>query len=245
METPPQFLTYEVGPLYGEITLTDSHGSSLAPEGDVRDGRVVYQTFQGKQDLTITTPDDLPVFINGVELSKDDSVSSTLGVFKGLELYTGDADCLTTTYRIEGLYLTPNVTAVDLDGTEVTPIATSGETLLFFHHGEPETEALMYSVAESFFNAYMEYSAHAFEYTRYANLLNKILPQSDLYQYVFRSQEAMYWASGTQTEYNDLRCSRSPPEALDEGCEKGQPDGHRAAHGYEGRRRDLQGLPHK
>ena len=60
METPPQFLTYEVGPLYGEITLTDSHGSSLAPEGDVRDGRVVYQTFQGKQDLTITAPEDLP-----------------------------------------------------------------------------------------------------------------------------------------------------------------------------------------
>ena len=55
------------------------------------------------------------------------------------------------------------------------------------------------------FNAYMDYSAHAFEYTRYSNLLNRILPQSDLYEYVFRSQEAMYWASGTQTEYNDLR----------------------------------------
>ena len=205
MENPPHFLTYEVGPLYGEITLTDANGGSVAPEGEVHDGQVVYHTFDGKQDLTITAPDDLPVFINGVELSKDDSVSSTLGVFKGLELYTGDADCLTTNYRIEGLYLTPTVTAVDFDGTEVTPIATSGDTLLFFHHGEPETEALMYSVAESFFNAYMEYSAHAFEYTRYANLLNKILPQSDLYQYVFRSQEAMYWASGTQTEYNDLR----------------------------------------
>ena len=205
MENPPHFLTYEVGPLYGEITLTDANGGSVAPEGEVHDGQVVYHTFDGKQDLTITAPDDLPVFINGVELSKDDSVSSTLGVFKGLELYTGDADCLTTNYRIEGLYLTPTVTAVDFDGTEVTPIATSGDTLLFFHHGEPETEALMYSVAESFFNAYMEYSAHAFEYTRYANLLNKILPQSDLYQYVFRSQEAMYWASGTQTEYNDLQ----------------------------------------
>ena len=205
MESPPHFLTYEVGPLYGEILLTDSHGSSVAPEGEVHDGIVVYQTFEGKQDLTITAPEDLPVFINGVELSKRDAVSSTLGVFDGLELYTGEADCLTNTYRVDGLYLTPTVTAIDLDGMEVTPIATSGNTLTFFHRGEPETEAQMRSVAESFFSAYMEYSAHAFEYTRFSNLLSRILPQSDLYQYVQRSQEAMYWASGTQTEYTDLR----------------------------------------
>ena len=204
-ETPPQFLTYEVGPLYGEITLTDAHGSSVAPEGEVHDGRVVYQAFEGKQDLTITAPEDLPVYINGVELSKRDAVSSTLGVFEGLELYTGGADCLTNTYRIEGLYRTPTVTAVDFDGTEVTPVATSGDSLTFFHHGEPETEAQMRSIAESFFGAYMDYSAHAFEYTRFSNLLSRILPQSDLYQYVQRSQEAMYWASGTQTEYTDLR----------------------------------------
>ena len=205
MESPPHFLTYEVGPLYGEILLTDSHGSSVAPEGEVHNGLVVYQTFEGKQDLTITAPEDLPVYINGVELSKRDAVSSTLGVFDGLELYTGEADCLTNTYRVDGLYLTPTVTAVDLDGMEVTPIATSGNTLTFFHRGEPETEAQMRSVAESFFSAYMDYSAHAFEYTRFSNLLSRILPQSDLYQYVQRSQEAMYWASGTQTEYTDLR----------------------------------------
>ena len=205
MENPPQFLTYEAGPLYGEITLTDAHGSSVAPNGDVHEGVVVYQTFEGKQDLTITAPEDLPVYVNGVELSKRDAVSSTLGVFEGLELYTGGADCLTNTYRIEGLYLTPAVTAVDLDGMEVTPVATSGSSLTFFHRGEPETEAQMRSVAESFFSAYMDYSAHAFEYTRFSNLLSRILPQSDLYQYVQRSQEAMYWASGTQTEYTDMR----------------------------------------
>ena len=204
MENPPKFLTYEVAPLYGEITLTDARGNSVAPDGEVQDGLVVYHTFEGKQDLTITAPEDLPLFINDVQVSPDEAFTSTLGVFQGLELYTGDANCMTNTYRIEGLYLTPTVTAIDADGSEVTPVAT-GETLTFFHRGEPETEAQMRSVAESFFNAYMDYSAHAFEYTRYSNLLNRILPQSDLYEYVFRSQEAMYWASGTQTEYNDLR----------------------------------------
>lgn len=204
-ENPPHFLTYEVGPLYGVVSLSDTHGNSIAPEGEVHDGLVVFQTFNGKQALTITAPEDLPVYINGVELSKRDVISSTLGVFEGLELYTGGADCLTNTYRIEGLYRAPTVTAVDFDGLEVTPVATSGDSLTFFHRGEPETEAQMHSVAESFFSAYMEYSAHAFEYTRFSNLLNRILPQSDLYQYVLRSQEAMYWASGTQTEYTDLR----------------------------------------
>ena len=162
MENPPKFLTYEVAPLYGEITLTDARGNSVAPDGEVQDGLVVYHTFEGKQDLTITAPEDLPLFINDVQVSPDEAFTSTLGVFQGLELYTGDANCMTNTYRIEGLYLTPMVTAIDADGSEVTPVAT-GETLTFFHRGEPETEAQMRSVAESFFNAYMDYSAHAFE----------------------------------------------------------------------------------
>ena len=51
----------------------------------------------------------------------------------------------------------------------------------------------------------MDYSSHAFEATRFSYLLGKTLPQSNLYQYIYDSQQAMYWASGTQTEYNDLR----------------------------------------
>ena len=50
MENPPKFLTYEVAPLYGEITLTDARGNSVAPDGEVQDGLVVYHTFEGKQD---------------------------------------------------------------------------------------------------------------------------------------------------------------------------------------------------
>ena len=204
-ETPPAFLTYEIGPLYGEVQLSDAHGNSIAPDGDVVDNTVHYQTFNGTQDLRITAPDDLNVYINGIQLEKKDASSSSLGVFDGLDLYTGDASCLTYVYKIDGLYRNPVVTACEADGREVTPIASAANAFTFFHRGEDDIKEQMLPIAQNYFNAYMDYSAHAFEFTRYSNLLSKILPQSSLYDYVSKSQEAMYWASGTQTEYNDLR----------------------------------------
>ena len=204
-EAPPVFLTYEVGPLYGEIKLSDNYGNSIAPDGDVKDGSVHYQSFQGTQSLQITAPEDLQVYINGVKLKKRDVSSSSLGVFEDLEPYTKGASCMTCLYKIDGLYVTPVVSAREDDGSEVTPIASAENSFTFFHKNDPETEAQMIQTAQNFFNAYMEYSAHAFEATRFNNLLSKILPQSGLYQYVLRSQEAMYWASGTKTDYNDLR----------------------------------------
>ena len=51
----------------------------------------------------------------------------------------------------------------------------------------------------------MDYSAHAYDATRFYNLLNCILPGTYLYEYVSTSEQAMVWASGTSTEYKDLR----------------------------------------
>ena len=51
----------------------------------------------------------------------------------------------------------------------------------------------------------MDYSAHSYEATRFYNLIGRILPGTELYSYVMNSTEAMYWASGTSTEYKDLR----------------------------------------
>ena len=205
MEHPPYFVTYEVGPLYGDIQVADAYGNSIAPDSEVVDDTVHYEISSDLHSLEITAPEDLSVFINGVELRGQDAVSSSIGVFDGLEPYIQGADCMTNRYRIEGLYLVPVVSALEDDGREVTPISSAENSFTFFHKGEPETEYEMLPVVERFFNAYMEYSSHAFEYTRYSNLLGTILPQSSLYQYVLQSQQAMVWASGTQTEYKDLR----------------------------------------
>ena len=203
MDSPPSFLEYRIGPLYGEIKLSDAFSNPIPPEGDVVDGIVHFKAFGETQSIHISAPEDLQVYVNDVALSKSEMVSSSPGVWEGLELYTLDASCLTNQYQVDGLYLPPVVTAREKDGTEVTPIASAGNSFTFFHTGDPEPDML--AVAQKFFNAYMDYSAHAFDYTRYINLLGCILPQCDLYQYVFNSQEAMYWASGTQTEYKDLR----------------------------------------
>ena len=202
---PLSYTRYEVGPLYGEVTVSDAHGNTVNPDGEVSNGELAYHLFTETQSLSIRAPEDMTVLVNGVEVSKNEVVSSSLGVLSGLDLYTQNAACLTNVYRINGLYRTPEVQVFDETGNEVTPVAAAENSFTYFHPGEPETEESMRIVAENYFNAYMDYSSHAFEATRFSNLLTKILPGSSLYEYVFNSREAMYWASGTSTEYNDLR----------------------------------------
>ena len=205
LDAAPARLRYEIGPLYGDVLVSDAFGNSIVPEDDAGDGFVRYHTFVGLKSLSIRAPEDMEITINDVPLTSQDVTSSSYGVLEGLDLYTQNAACRTNYYHIDGLYLTPVVVAHDADGSEVTPIAAAENSFTFFHKGEAETEELMKPTAERFFNAYMDYSAHAFDMTRFITLLNSILPQSSLYQYVYNSQEAMYWASGTATEYHDLR----------------------------------------
>ncbi len=201
----PSYVRYEVGPLYGEVSVSDAYGRTVSPDGEVADGLLSYRLFTGTQTLSIRAPEDMTVLINGVKVDSSDVLSTSLGVLEGLDLYTQGSACLTNTYRIEGLYRTPDVQVLDSDGEEVTPVAAAENTFTYFHRGEAETEESMRPTAENYFNAYMDYSAHAFEATRFSNLLSRILPGSSLYEYVFNSREAMYWASGTSTEYTDLR----------------------------------------
>ncbi len=202
-ENPPQYNAYEIGPLYGDVQVSDAHGNLLSPDETAAD-TVHYQLFSGTRSLTVRAPEDMEVRINGVPLKAKDAASSTLGVLEGLDLYTMGSACYTNDYHIDNLYMPPVVTAREPDGREVTPIIAAENSFTFFHSGEPETEEQMRPVAEIFFNAYMDYSAHAFEPTRFYNLLNRTLPRSSLYEYIYNSQEAMYWASGTSTEYKDL-----------------------------------------
>ena len=205
LDVAPSRVEYQIGPLYGDVKLTNANGLSIPPDSAPENGTAHYQAFTDTQSLHIRAPEDLDVFINGFKLTNSDASSSSLGVLEGLEAYTLDANCKTNIYELDGFYLTPVVTAVEADGSEVTPLATAENSFTFFHKGDVDSEAALLPIAQSFFEAYMDYSSHAFEATRFSYLLGKTLPQSNLYQYIYDSQQAMYWASGTQTEYNDLR----------------------------------------
>jgi len=201
----PSFVRYEVGPLYGEIRVTDGKGNTLSPVGDAEDGTLRFLASAEKQSVRIRAPEDMRVSVNGVELGTEDVASSSLGVLEGLDVYTKDAACRTNIYILDGLYAVPTVTAVDARGQSVAPVAGADNSFSFFYPNDAGTEEILRPSAEMFFNAYMDYSAHAYDATRFYNLLSCILPGTALYEYVSTSQQAMVWASGTSTEYKDLR----------------------------------------
>ena len=201
----PTFIRYEVGPLYGEVNLTDAAGKTLSPENSQAGGTLHYYASSAAENITIRAPEDIIVSVNGVELSTMDISSSDMGVLENLDPYTKGESVLMNTYRLEGLYLTPTITGKDPDGNELSPIVSAGDTFTFFHSNDPAAEEILRPVAERFFSAYMEYSAHSWEASRFYNLISQILPGTELYNYVMNSTEAMYWASRTQTEYKDLR----------------------------------------
>ncbi len=204
LDPAPCFNRYVVGPLYGDISLADAYGNTLSPVSTESEA-VHYEAAAATQSLKIRAPENLKVCINGVELKQEDVSSSTLGVLEDLELYTLGGEEITNTYLVEGLFTIPTVTAYESDGTEVKPVATAENSLTFFHGSDPELQELHTVDVEKFFSAYMDYSAHAFDATRFYNLLSRVFPNSSLYNYIFNSREAMYWASGTSTEYKDLR----------------------------------------
>lgn len=201
----PYFVRYEVGPLYGEVNLTDAYGRTVSPTGAAQNGELHYQASSASGQLVIRAPEDVHVSVNGIPLDQLDISSSEAGILEELEAYVKEGAVMTNTYRFDGLYLTPEVTAEDKDGNSLTPVIPDDNYFIFFHYNDPEIEAILKPVAERYFNAYMEYSGHSWNATYSYNLLSRILPGTKLYNYVLNSQEAMIWASGTSTEYKDLR----------------------------------------
>ena len=204
LDPVPSLTRFVVSPVYGEVSLTDGWGNTISADTTEADA-VHYVATAGTQSLRIRAPENLQVYVNGVKLTKKDVKSSSLGVLEGLEAYTLGEEEMTNTYQIDGLYTAPVVTAKEKDGSEVQPITAGENSFTFFHRNDPEVEEQRRMYAEQFFSAYMDYSAHAFDATRFWNLLNRTLPNSSLYNYIYKSQDAMYWASGTSTEYKDLR----------------------------------------
>lgn len=204
MVPAPSFTRYEIGPIYGEISVTDVRGNTLSAVSSESD-TVRYVATAGTRSLRIRAPENLEVRVNGVPLTIREVSSSSLGVLEGLDAFTQGEEEYTNLYVIDGLYTTPTVTAVEADGTEVMPILSGENSFTFFHRNEPELEELHRADVARYFDAYMDYSAHAFDATRFWNLLSAVFPNGDLYRYIYDSQQAMYWASGTSTEYKDLR----------------------------------------
>lgn len=205
METPPSYVRYEVGPLYGEIRVTDDKGQELFPAADSTAGRLNYNAAPGGvHTLSIRAPEDLSIRVNGVALTAEDAVSADEGALRGLDYYTGDAAYQTLQYRFEGLYAAPEVSAQDAEGQSLEPLRTDDGTQLIFLHRDPAAAEELRPVAEKFFTAYLNYTTSPFDLTRLYKVLGLTLSPSELYRYLADSQAAMLWAAHTTLEFEQM-----------------------------------------
>ena len=149
----PSLVRYQVGPLYGEIRVSDANGSIHSPLESSDPGQLHYQLSTGRNTLTVRAPEDLTVSVNGIPLDEQYVSSASYGFLSGLEDYTLGNAYRTCTYRLEGLYTVPSVSATDSDGKELTPVITEDGTYTFFHAGNAADSAYLQPAAEAFFNA--------------------------------------------------------------------------------------------
>ena len=200
----PDFERRRVGPLYGEVTVTDENGVTLAPE-EIEGGRVRYTADADSfYSVTIKAPESLQIEIGGALLTVEDAQGGDNGVLSGLESTIGGGVEPRLTYHFGGLYTLPPVTAKTPDGRELTPLMNEKGELWYFPAEDESVKAWAEPYAKDFFDHYIKYSSHAYDEGRYKALLALILPGTELYKYVRDSVDAMIWASATQVHYDEL-----------------------------------------
>ncbi len=202
----PCFVNYQIGPLYGEVQVSDEAGNILSPLDHSDYELLKFQAAYPVHNIRIQAPEDLRIVVNGIELQLREASTLTSGVLKGLDPYLDQQPIKTATYHFEGLYSVPSVTAFDDSGTELPPTVSSDESYVFFHEGDAADAEDLQQIAERFFNAYMDYSAHAYDVTLFYNLLNQTLPGTELYDYFSTTRDTMIWA-GSSTDERELHYS--------------------------------------
>ncbi len=203
---PPQQLTYRVGPLFGSISVTDAAGQTYAPDSSSTETLLHYDTVPAQRvRLTITAPEDVQVMAGGVPLERSDAERIDLGLLSGLEGKLGDAGYRTYVYALDGLLTLPEVRAYGPDGSELTPVAAENGRYVFLYPGDPEAEEALRPVAETFFRRYMDYLSSSYNPNLHRALLHLTLPDTELYDYFLHSEDTMYWAIRTSTDFKDLQ----------------------------------------
>ena len=216
-DTQPTLRQYTVGPLYGSVVVTDLDGNVLSPAAET-ENEAVFTIMPDTCSLQIIAPADAHVTVCGAELTASDAVSFDNGIFTGLEEYTENQHWLTAYYRLEGLLQEPEVTVTDPEGQLLVPIVSNGERLVYTY-GEEEVPEEYLGYVRTYFDYYIKYSAWGTmeQYNNsdkeddyegyYGGLLGRTLYGTRLYDYIANSYEAMIWASGTSTSFDNLQYS--------------------------------------
>lgn len=200
---PPHRVCYTVPGLYGDLTVTRADGTELHPQTEsTMGGNVLYSAEQSElYSFSVTAPAVVTVSVCGTELTEEEESGRDLGILKGLEKYFGSADPTTVTYSASGLYRKPEFTAEAPVGMEIEQYTAEDGSVSYVLKGDEGLKSTMQSTAEEFFELYLSYGLGG-DYA-FLQLMNHILPGTELYTYVQQSTDAMYWASNTKLDYTD------------------------------------------
>lgn len=159
-ETVPHYVRYRVDAMYGSVSVTDSQGRELAPEGESAEGLVRYVVpAEETYSFTVRAPEGVTVSVCGAQLDPAEAVSSGPGILEGLEAYLKEGEGYhTLTYTFSGLYTQPEIAAWDGEGNQLRPLLCRDGALVYFLPQDDALQQEQTARVEEFFNAYITYS---------------------------------------------------------------------------------------
>lgn len=197
----PSLARYEVSNLYGSVTVTVD-GEELAPLTELTDGVVAYGMREAaKYSFSIEAPAGIELSVCGASLSAADATGKGQDIFKGTERLSLSG-YETNLYAYKGLYTLPELKASYM-GTELQPEVGEDGTMYYFYPTDSEFPETAKAAAKKFFLTYLKFASHNGEASLW-DVTALIAPNTELYSYVANSGDAMYWASATEMNFEEL-----------------------------------------
>ena len=201
----PRMVRFEVGPLYGSIEVSAPDGTEIAPVGEPENGVLRYVIMpEASYSFRVEAPEGVEVKVSGALLGEDEVSSRESTMFRKLERYLPEGGYDTLLYECGGLYTRPEISA-SYNGQELTPRIDEDGKYTFFYPSDTDISIAMHEAVEGFFDAYMNYSSYKYNGAALKNLTDRILPDTELYNYFSNSYDAMIWASATEMDQKELR----------------------------------------
>ncbi len=201
----PRMVRYEIGPLYGQIAVSDPDGNEIAPVGEPEDGVLRYVIMPTKTySFRVEAPEGVTVSVCGAALGEEQVRSSEQNMFRGLESYLPQGGYKTLLYEVNGLYIEPVIRA-SCNGVELTPVVGGDGRLIYFYPDDADISIAMHQAAEGFFSDYLFYTSNKYNGVALKNVRDRILPGTELDSYFANSYDAMIWASSTEMDQKELR----------------------------------------
>ena len=200
-----RMVRYEAGPLYGAITVSSAEGEEIAPIGEPEDGVLRYVIMPTETySFRVEAPEGVEISVCGAVLGEEEVAKRESSIFRKLEDYLPDGGYETLLYAYDGLYTQPEISA-SYNGTALTPMLAKDGRLIFFYPSDDNISIAMHEAAEGFFDAYMYYTSYKYNGAALQNVIDRILPGTELYSYFKNSYDAMIWASATEMDQKELR----------------------------------------